>query len=236
MPIAFDALTKNEAFLNDVNFTHTPVGTPRVILVYIWADAQVTDVITGVTYGGVAMTRLPTHGFVTESAGETGVLYTYSLLASIPTGAQTVAIDTAGAINNGFAFCLSATAATTVQVAASNSTSGDIDDPSVTIATTSGYSGFVASCIMSGNPNTTDVSVGSGYTKFSPEIDIGNRVVTGEYGSKSGANVVANYTTPVADDVAMVAVALEEVAGGAAGRPQRRLLSASQRALTRRRM
>ena len=78
---------------NDTNasysWTHTPTGTPDYAVVAIAQNENSSDSISGVTYGGVAMTRVPTHGFANDTLEEIGAVYLYTL-ASPPTGAQSV--------------------------------------------------------------------------------------------------------------------------------------------------
>lgn len=94
MAVARDALTQNVG--GATSFTHTPVGTPRGVTVLI-VSTSATDTVSGVTYGGVAMTEATGSPVVSTSA-EGGVCYAYTLGASVPTGAQTVDITGTGTL------------------------------------------------------------------------------------------------------------------------------------------
>ncbi|MCR4298291.1 MAG: hypothetical protein NUV75_06000 [Gallionella sp.] len=71
-------------------WTHTPVGTPRGVLVFVFTRSA-TQTVTGVTYGGVAMTEIA-GGAAVDTAGEPGRVDTFFLGAAIPTGARPVVV------------------------------------------------------------------------------------------------------------------------------------------------
>ena len=74
------------------SWTHTPVGTPDYVVVAVGVNGNSgADSISGVTYGGSAMTRVPTDGFAQDTSEEVGSVYLYTL-ASPSSGAQTVAV------------------------------------------------------------------------------------------------------------------------------------------------
>lgn len=60
------------------SWTHTPTGTARGAIVYIFTISA-TKTVTGVTYGGVAMTETAL-GVAVDSAGEPGRLIHSSLV------------------------------------------------------------------------------------------------------------------------------------------------------------
>lgn len=109
MAVAFDANSAIAFTTTDPQtFTHTPVGTPKGVLVFCLA-ASASDLFSGVTYGGVSMTAV-SGGAAVDTAGE--VLYTkaYFLGSSIPTGAQTVSVDADGSATSKGAYCVTVTA------------------------------------------------------------------------------------------------------------------------------
>src|SRR3990172_11880265 len=73
------------------SWTHTPAGTPSGVLVFVFTRSA-TLTVTGVTYGGVAMTAIG-GGAAVDTAGEPGRVDTYFLGASIPTGARPVVVS-----------------------------------------------------------------------------------------------------------------------------------------------
>ncbi|MDP1614093.1 MAG: LamG domain-containing protein [Sulfuritalea sp.] len=95
--VAHDAASESHAgttgSTNQASFswTHTVAGTPRGVLVYILTRSA-TKTVTGVTYGGVAMTEIA-GGAAVDTAGEAARVETFFLGASIPTGAQTITVS-----------------------------------------------------------------------------------------------------------------------------------------------
>lgn len=91
MAVAFGAATEIAAgaTASPTTGTHTPSGTPRGVEVTIVHEGS-SDIITGVTYGGVALTRLLLQQDV---LGEFGSVYQYFLGSGVPTGTQTVSIS-----------------------------------------------------------------------------------------------------------------------------------------------
>lgn len=78
------------------SWTHTPAGTPSGVLVFVMRVDDDADAVSGVTYGGTAMTAV-SGGFALDSSGEQGNCKAYFLGSSVPTGAQTVQVSvTAG--------------------------------------------------------------------------------------------------------------------------------------------
>lgn len=218
MTAAYDAQSSQDGFGAGGSFTHTPVGTPRGIVVLIASSDISTDIITGVTYGGVALTRVATNGFVADTAGEVGAVYAYFLGSGIPTGAQTVVVTTAD-INAKSAWCLSVTAANDTQIAGSGKASGDAANPTVTINTIAGFAGFVAGVLFSGQNAPASITAGSGYTILTLKSDFGlTSGVAERADAKTGASIVVNFTA-TSEDVAIIGVAVEEVAASAFGFP-----------------
>jgi hypothetical protein len=133
MAIAFDAITSDIASGAgaDVSFTHTPVGTPRGVLVFVTftgSFAGLTDQVTSTpTYGGVSMSEVPL-SMLAFSGTEDKQVHCFHLGSSIPTGAQTVAFtcDTIQA----FTECITYTAGGDTEIidttAINTTASGDI--------------------------------------------------------------------------------------------------------------
>jgi hypothetical protein len=115
MAVAYDAATDiavQAQATNPIEFTHTPAGTPRGVLLFLVNQgAGTSDLFGAVTYGGVSMTAVSGARAV-DTGGEPGQTKAYFLGASVPTGAQTVsiAVDTA-ALGQRWAICITLTAA-----------------------------------------------------------------------------------------------------------------------------
>lgn len=186
-------------------------------MVGIAQAASSDDLITGVTYGGEAMTRLHSEA---DTAGEPGRTYLYFLGSGIPTGAQTIAVDVTSGTDPKAVWGVSVTASADTESAAENGTGTEADDPSVTLATTSDYAGVVVAILYSGLGLVSNITAGDGYTKLDGSEtgghDFGVNCCVIEHGAKSGENVVANFVTSASDDTALCAAAIAEVAGGTA--------------------
>lgn len=86
--IRHDADSETTGTANPTTHTHTPNDTPAGVVVTIVHSQSALDIVTGVTYGGVAMTRIAT----AQTPNDDGQSYLYFLGSGIPTGAQTVSV------------------------------------------------------------------------------------------------------------------------------------------------
>jgi hypothetical protein len=107
--------TTGSASQASFSWTHTPTGTPRGVLVYVFTNGTATQTVTGVTYGGVAMTAVA-GGAATDTAGEPGQVDTYFLGSGIPTGAQSIVVSRTNNATVMYATAATQTAATTTEV------------------------------------------------------------------------------------------------------------------------
>lgn len=92
------------------SWTHTPVGTPRGVLVLVFNLSSSTDTVSSVTYGGTALTAV-TGGRAVDTAGEAGSCKAYLLGASVPTGAQSVVVNRTNNADVMYAVAITVTAA-----------------------------------------------------------------------------------------------------------------------------
>jgi hypothetical protein len=196
-------------FTSSNSWTHSP-GTPfpRGAVVVIVQDTSATDVISGVTYGGVAMTRVPTNGLAQDTAGEPGAAYAYFLGSGIPSGPKTVAVTVSSGTTAKRAHCFTVAAPDNTRVAASGRVQGDTANPSVTLSTTSAFAGLVVNALFSGQNDLGSLGVGAGYDPIGR--DFGSQTCAVAYGHKTGSSVASGWTA-TSDDVAMVALAVEVV-------------------------
>lgn len=206
MAIAFDAVSHSTAAVaNNFSFTHTPVGTPRGVMVFIAQNANGTDDVTGVTYGGVTMARV---GVSLHSTGETGAVYIYFLGASIPTGAQTVSVTAGSSLKDGH--CVSVTGATNLYVVDSDFTiaSDSQANPSVTLSLL-GRSSFCAIVGHSGQNAVSGITPLTNWTSRD-EYDWGQQTsLVYTYDTVGTADVTAGWTQS-ADDATLGAIAIRE--------------------------
>lgn len=102
MGVAFDAYSASHAsgsyyqsFYSGKKYqwTHTPVGTPKGVLVFtVEQGASGSTEISSVTYGGVSMTAV-SGGQAVDTTSEFGRVQAWFLGSGIPTGSQTVVVN-----------------------------------------------------------------------------------------------------------------------------------------------
>lgn len=206
MAIAYDA-SSNGAWSSGTSYswTHTPSGTPAGVVVSYGQEGTTQDIVTGITYGGVAMARINR-----ATANDNSDLY--FLGSSIPTGAQTVVVNLSTGSPNGSM----SSAAVTVTAGAGKNTqlagtgSGVVNggnNPSVTITGISGASyGFgtsIGSVIQTaGSGQTSRKTLTVSTKKFDTESSTSQT---------ASGNLTIAYTVTGGND-AFVAMAIEEVA------------------------
>lgn len=96
MAIAFDTAIDRQfdAGVSSVTRSFTTSGSDRYLVVTIFLTGVGTDNVTGVTYGGVAMTRALT--FTNTAVGQRYYIYT---LANPASGANNIVVSLSGATN-----------------------------------------------------------------------------------------------------------------------------------------
>lgn len=211
MTVAFDAQSALSTFTVSNSFTHTPVGTPKGVIVLVAENVGVTDVISTVTYGGVAMTQiayLAGTGFA-----EPGGAYVFFLGGpGIPTGAQTVSLTVTAGTTVKVAWCITVTALQPTVDWCAVGTVGNtsLANPSITLKTGGDFAGFCAAVVFSGLAAPTSITAGANFTLLTTTTDFGAQSAVAERANGiTGANAVAAFTS-AADDVVMAAVALTE--------------------------
>lgn len=211
MAVAFDAFTAGPGATGAANesYTHTPVGTPRAIIVQV-VGISGSDIVTSVSYGGVAMVEVTGSPNV-KGAAEVGDTYTYFLGSGIPTGAQTVLnVGTATRASS----CISLTAADNTEVVDTDATinSNSLANPSATLAL-AGRTCFCAEVFFSGQGAVTGITPLTGWTGRR-EVDNGASTAGWyTYNTISTPNVTMGWTQ-LADDAVCIGVAVSEVQAG----------------------
>lgn len=214
MAVAFDAFSENgsNSTADPISWTHTPVGTPRGVLVFVNQNSTGLNDLDGVTYGGVAMSAVSSSPLF-GSGGEPATIYGFFLGSGIPTGAQTVSVDvnSVTAAKRASCFTLTASANTeVVSVATINTDPGT--NPSTTVSL-SGRTCFVAAGIGSGQGAVADLTPLANWTSR-VEPDFGSRTgAVYSYDVIGSSDVTAGWTQ-TAEDAYMLAVAISEVTGG----------------------
>lgn len=210
MSIAFDAASSFGHSTLHLEWTHTPIGTPRGVIVQVVETLNVgADNVTSVTYGGVTMTRITGATVIQASGFDMGAVYTYFLGSNIPTGPQTVYVTVAsGSSKVGIAYTVTADADTAVDCVATLDSTG-VTDPSVTL--TALHECFVVGALHSGQNDVADVSVGANYTEVYEDdfsISIGSFVRKTTLGSVG--NIIVNWTMP-SEQAAIAAIGINEL-------------------------
>lgn len=209
MTVAYDTAT--EAVRIDTSdpmtWTHTPVGTPRGVVVAVVHGVSSTDHVVGVTYGGVAMTRVVR---ATDTATEPGAAELWFLGSGVPTGAQTVSADLASATTDdihGISWTL--TGAANLEVIDSDSISENAADPTrtlqaggrtkISIAAMYGGGAAPGGTLAAGNTLSHTHDLGAFYSQSCYETTVDN------------ADHTIGWSTLATDDLAFVAIAVSEV-------------------------
>lgn len=205
MAITHDAaaIPANALYTATFSWTHTPVGTPRGAAVVVVQEGS-TDQVSGVTYGGVAMTRVRSD---VRTATEAGRTYLYFLGASVPTGARTVQVTLTGtADTNAVSYTVTSAAVDTAVDVSAGADAGIIANPSLAISPTAAaviyyglFSGLAA-------PVTT---VQTGSTHVAGK-DYGTDSAMWARKSVAGAGATTIGYTAASDDVCHSALAIKE--------------------------
>lgn len=208
MAVAFDAQTMGPTFTTTSpnTFLHTPVGTPRGVVVCVTLSVA-ADTVSAVTYGGVAMSQILN---ISDAGGEGGRAYVFFLGASVPTGAQTVSIAHSGGAFNKAGSAVTATAAADTEIGDSDSQSGPIDDPSITLTTTP--VSLRVGAIHTGLNALADFTETAGFTNIGGYSNNFRSAKHSRETTPASGAVNYGFTTPNASDLDLVGVAVQEVA------------------------
>jgi hypothetical protein len=214
--IAFDAASEGSG-TTSLSWTHTPVADSQGVFVFCMNADSSTDVFSGATYDGEAMTQIAS---ASDTVTEPGFVEAYFLGTGINTGAVTVVCTVASGSDNKHGVAITVTAASDTQTAGTGSctVNENATNPSCDVTGISGAS-YAAGGLYSGRNNVpANVTAGTGFT-IRHDIDHGNNGSTSESSTTqqaSGSQTIA--FTAAADDVAMVGIAIEQTTpdGGAA--------------------
>lgn len=209
MAVAFDAETEAIRTLLDdpMTWTHTPVGTPRGVVVAAVHGTSSTDHVLTITYGGVSMTEIIRR---TDTATEPGAAELWFLGEAIPTGAQTISADLATATTDDIHFISwSVTAADDTEVIDSDGLADNQADPVVTLqkagrtgwCVAAMYGGGAApgGTLATGNTASHDHDLTAFYSQSCRETTV------------DSADHTIGWSTLGTDDLAFVALCVSEV-------------------------
>jgi hypothetical protein len=215
MAVLFDAFseshtgTSGSASQASFSWTHTPVGTPAGVLVFVATNAN-SALITSVTYGGVAMTAV-SGGEAIDTGGEPGRMTAYFLATGIPTGARTVTVTRTNNTTVMYAVAITVTADSTPEVYEAGIVLLENDGTLAVQAVDDGSPGTNSLRFAAINSGLSSVpAAGTGSTVLGG-VDFGARVVqvvretTGGEGSRD-----VGFSSATSDDRAAVHLAVRE--------------------------
>lgn len=153
--VAFDASSESHTGTTgstsaaSFSWTHTPVGSAKGVLVFVWTNAN-ADYISTVTYGGVDVPAV-SGGEASDTAGEPGRCTAFYLGSGLPQGAQTVVVNRT---NN---------ATTMYAVAATVTCIGDTEVYTPGIVLVTGDSTVAQQNVDDGSPGANSVRFAAGH-------------------------------------------------------------------------
>ena len=213
MAIAYDAITSSGygSSVDGASWTHTPTGTPKGVIVFV-VNLGSTDFVTGVTYGGVAMSQVAGSPLA-KATGETFIVYCFFLGAGITAGNQTVAVSWSGNQTRE-CLCISLVAAGNTEVVDTTTISSDsVIDPSATLS----LGGFSCFCVEMFGSRQTGVEFITPFANWTARVEVDEGVKTHgcyTYDVIDTADVTMGWTQ-TADDAVCIGVAVKELGGGA---------------------
>lgn len=220
MAIAWNSVFTAFADEHDTSLTvsYAPGTTIAGIFVIVLTPTHSDDRISGVTFGGDALTRVVSG---IDTADEPGGAYLYFVGTSIPAGTQDVVISVAGAVNTQLRGVIgSVTAAADTEIADSDSLSANQTNPQLTLDTGANNAAVVAG-VYSGLSDVTSLTALSSQTQIQSD-DFGAHVTVSTRRTNIESGTITIGWTAATDDVAMVAAAIKEsglalVPGGGGG-------------------
>jgi hypothetical protein len=207
--VAYDAFSSSAGGTGTQSWTHTPVGTPRGVIVFVVMFNGVDEIST-VTYGGTSMTEV-TGSPNLLTGGEAGGVHCFYLGSSIPTGAQTVVATASATTGAKAAFAISLTGSDNTEVVDTDVAinGAAVTNPSVTLAL-GGRTSFCALAGYSGQNATTSITELAGWTSRSEGTTGTESSLVYTYDTVGSSDVTAGWTQ-ASDDAVMVALAVSEV-------------------------
>lgn len=210
MPVAYDAGSSPTPGTGNLSWTHTPVGTPKGIMLCIIQNVgSGAELSVDPTYGGVSMVAELVDA---KATGEPGGMYFYTLKTGVPAGAQTVLVTVSGAsVKAARAWSVTADGPDTYTQTGVFWNSDSLANPTSTILL-EGKTCFVAGGFLSGAAAITGITPFAGWTSDF-EHDFGAQVAGFyRYNTVSNVDVSAGWTQ-AADDALGVFFAIAQAPG-----------------------
>ena len=193
------------------SWTHTQTGTPQGVIVFVSTFANLTDLITSVTYGGVGLTRL-SGGSAQDAAGELGRMDAFFLGSGLSAGNQTITVNRTNDATSMYASAATVTAGADTAV------------PTTTIVLLEGDGNLTVQSVDDTSPGQNSVRYAGCYSGINtPPVAGGgstllNSIDIGSYGSAlvrettagQGARNVG-FSSLLTDDRAVIHLAVREL-------------------------
>lgn len=194
----------------DRTFSHAGSASAKGVIVTLYVTIGTGDGVTGITYGGVDLTKRQTASDTTEAGRVT--VWTLPDDTACPTGTQDCVLQGATA-DAKVAYCSTVTAATTgTQYHAGNAVNTTTStNPTVNVTTS--VTTMLYGGVHGGASAPTSYAAGSGYTlNDTTGVDYGAKSGRGERSTSPVASgtVTFNFTFGTSDDWCIAAVAIEE--------------------------
>lgn len=206
--LSYDASSEGTG-TSSLSWTHSPVGAIEGVVVFCITNGTSTDVISGATYGGSAMTFVARAADATTEPGSTEA---YFLGSSIPTGNQTVVCTVSSGTNakHGVAVGFNTSGSSNTALAGDGSctVNDNVTNPTCNIANQTTAT-MAAGGVFSGVAAPSSITPGTGYSTAqdndfgatSSEVEVMNA-------EQASGTVTVNFGIGN-DDVAMVGVAIK---------------------------
>jgi hypothetical protein len=217
--VAFDATSDTGQTTGNFAWDHTPVGTPKGIIVAVVQSIGSTDEVTSITHGGDSMTEA-TGSPHCKSNAESGCVYIYYRVSSVKTGAQEIfiTVNGTGSDKKAYAMSVTATGDTSVVDTDVDITSDSVSNPTGTLSL-GGSTSFCAIAFYSGQDAVGGIAPNSGWGADSAlEHSFGGNDVAGwySYDTVASSDVTIGWQQ-TADDAIGMGIALADTVGGVTG-------------------
>ena len=208
---AFDAYSESAANTDPADYTHTPVGTPRGVVI-LEIQTNTANEVSGVAYGALGLTEVS--GSPVTEATEGIQVRGWFAGSGIPTGAQTVSFTITGTTGTKLFYVITLTGSGDLElVDVKTLASAAVVDPTVTLALSSRTS-WCGLAGMSGHGAVGSVTPFTGWTTRD-ETTTGTELGLCYTQDTPGATDVSAGWTQISEDAALIALAVSEVVAAA---------------------
>ncbi len=191
-------------------WTHTPVGTPKGVLVFVMQDNASTDKVTSVTYGGTTVPAV-SGGFAADTAGEVRACKAFFLGVGIGTGAKSVVVTRTNDSTLMYAVAITVTSAHDTEIYLPGIVLQQTDTALVEQLVDDGSTGVNSVRFAGGSFALNNVPSQGANSNALVGIDFGSQVarVVRETTAGQGSRPVG-FSNATVDDVAAVYLAVRE--------------------------